>query len=67
MKEQEEVLIETKEKEEKVNFLVIHNDDVNSFDEVIDLLIRICNLGAIQAEQCMLIAHHKGKCDVKES
>ena len=54
-----------KEKKEKPFFLVIHNDDVNSFQYVTHLLVNICGLDRIQAEQCMLISHHKGKCEVK--
>ena len=45
--------------------LVLFNDDVNSFDFIVENLIDICNHDPIQAEQCTFIAHHKGKCDVK--
>lgn len=45
--------------------LVLYNDDVNSFDFVIETLIDVCNHEPNQAEQCALIAHMKGKCDVK--
>ena len=48
------------------NFLTLHNDDVHSFDYVIDALIDICKHNYEQAEQCTLIVHHKGKCDVKK-
>ncbi len=47
-------------------FLVLHDDDVNTFDFVIDALVEVCNHQDIQAEQCALITHHKGKCDVKK-
>ena len=60
----EQVLEEVKT--EKAYFLVIHNDDVNSFDYVIFLLVKVCGLDSVQAEQCMLISHHNGKCDVKK-
>ena len=33
---------------------------------VIHLLVKVCGLDSIQAEQCMLISHHKGKCEVKK-
>ena len=45
--------------------LILHNDEVNSFDFVIDCLVDICEHNAIQAEQCTFIVHYKGKCDVK--
>jgi ATP-dependent Clp protease adaptor protein ClpS len=48
------------------NFLILHNDDVHSFDYVIDALIEICKHEYEQAAQCTLIVHHKGKCDVKK-
>ena len=48
------------------NFLILHNDDVHSFDYVIDALIEICKHGYEQATQCTLITHYKGKCDVKK-
>ena len=48
------------------NFLILHNDEVHSFDYVIDALIEICEHGYEQATQCTLITHYKGKCDVKK-
>ncbi len=45
--------------------LVVWNDDVNSFDWVIETLIEVCDHTAEQAEQCSLIIHYKGKCSVK--
>ena len=47
------------------NEIVLHNDDVNTFDHVIDTLIRVCNHTPEQAEQCSLIIHYNGKCTVK--
>jgi ATP-dependent Clp protease adaptor protein ClpS len=38
---------------------------VNTFDHVIETLIRVCKHDAIQAEQCALLVHYKGKCTVK--
>lgn len=46
--------------------LILHNDEVNSFDFVIDALIEICDHEELQAEQCALITHYNGKCDVKK-
>jgi ATP-dependent Clp protease adaptor protein ClpS len=45
--------------------LIIYNDDVNTFDHVIESLIKICKHTAEQAEQCTIIIHYKGKCQVK--
>ena len=45
--------------------IVMYNDDVNTFDHVIDTLMRVCKHTAEQAEQCSLIIHYKGKCTVK--
>ncbi|MGC4128560.1 MAG: ATP-dependent Clp protease adaptor ClpS [Bergeyella sp.] len=45
--------------------LVLHNDDVNTFDYVIDCLIEICGHSLEQAEQCTILVHYKGKCAVK--
>ena len=46
--------------------LIVWNDDVNTFDWVIESLVAICGHEAMQAEQCALIIHHKGKCGVKK-
>ncbi len=48
------------------NFLILHNDDVHTFDYVIDALINICEHGYEQATQCTMLVHYKGKCDVKK-
>lgn len=45
--------------------LVLFNDDVNTFDFVIDSLISVCEHTDEQAHQCTLIVHYKGKCIVK--
>lgn len=51
--------------EKKQNELVIYNDDFNSFDYVIDTLIKVCGHEPLQAEQCTLMIHYNGKCSVK--
>ncbi len=45
--------------------IVLYNDDVNSFEHVIDCLIKYCEQSPEQAEQCATIVHHKGKYAVK--
>ncbi len=48
-----------------VRQLILHNDDVNTFDHVILSLVDICEHEPIQAEQCAMIVHYNGKCSVK--
>ena len=45
--------------------IVMYNDDVNTFDHVIETLMRVCKHTSEQAEQCSLIIHYKGKWTVK--
>ncbi len=45
--------------------LILYNDDVNTFDFVIDTLMEVCNHEHEQAEQCAMITHFKGKCSIK--
>ena len=45
--------------------IVLHNDDYNTFDHVIAMLVRYCEHTEEQAHQCGLIVHFKGKCSVK--
>jgi ATP-dependent Clp protease adaptor protein ClpS len=46
------------------NVLVLHNDNVNTFKYVMETLVDVCNHSITQAEQCAIIAHYKGKCEV---
>ena len=50
---------------DEVRHLILHNDDVHTFDYVIASLIDICHHDVLQAEQCAFIVHFNGKCDVK--
>ena len=45
--------------------IVLYNDDINTFDHVINCLVEICGHDVLQAEQCALLVHYKGKCTVK--
>ena len=47
------------------NEIVLFNDDVNTFDHVIETLIAVCKHTSEQAEQCAVLVHYKGKCTVK--
>lgn len=60
---QEELLVDTLEQD--LNEIILYNDDVNTFDHVIDTLIYACDHTPEQAEQCSIIVHFKGKCTVK--
>ncbi|MEZ0538569.1 ATP-dependent Clp protease adaptor ClpS [Fibrella arboris] len=51
--------------ETEVYNLVVFNDEVNTFEYVIDTLIEVCDHSPEQAEQCTLLIHYKGKCTVK--
>jgi len=55
----EEVEVEDKQ-------IILYNDDFNTFDFVIQTLVKICKHDAIQAEQCAFLVHYKGKCSVKK-
>ncbi|ASW73381.1 Clp protease ClpS [Chryseobacterium piperi] len=60
---EEEVLV--LEDTDDVYKLIVHNDDVHTFDYVIDSLVEICKHTLEQAEQCTILIHYKGKCTVK--
>lgn len=57
--ETETTIVEDKE-------LVLYNDDYNTFDHVIESLVKVCKHDIIQAEQCTWIIHYNGKCSVKK-
>jgi ATP-dependent Clp protease adaptor protein ClpS len=62
-KVKEDLLVDTLE--QSLNEIVLYNDDVNTFDHVIDTLIYACEHTPEQAEQCSILVHYKGKCTVK--
>lgn len=57
--------IELNEDCEEIRSLIVYNDDVNTFENVIRSLIEVCKHGLQQAEQCAYLIHHKGKVVVK--
>jgi len=63
---QKEKQDENEQHHKKEKYLVLHNDDYHTFDYVISALIEICKHDTLQAEQCTLLIHYKGKCDVKK-
>jgi ATP-dependent Clp protease adaptor protein ClpS len=55
-----------RQKSESVKYtLILFNDEVNTFDHVIKSLIEVCGHDSVQAEQCALIVHLKGSCEIK--
>jgi ATP-dependent Clp protease adaptor protein ClpS len=64
---QEDELVDVLEAVETTDLmdLVVFNDDVNTFEHVTRTLIKVCQHTPEQAEQCTLIIHYKGKCQVK--
>jgi ATP-dependent Clp protease adaptor protein ClpS len=45
--------------------LILYNDEINTFEHVIKSLVEVCGHDSVQAEQCALIVHFKGSCEVK--
>jgi ATP-dependent Clp protease adaptor protein ClpS len=62
---EEELLLEVQLEEGPIKEIILHNDDVNTFDHVIDCLMDICGHEYMQATQCAHIVHNNGKCAVK--
>jgi len=62
----EEIVLEKDVDSDEEKDLVVFNDDVNTFDHVINTLIKVCKHSVQQAEQCTWIIHYKGKCAVKK-
>jgi ATP-dependent Clp protease adaptor protein ClpS len=65
---QEDILVEVLDAVETTDLmdLVVFNDDINTFEHVTRTLIKVCQHTPEQAEQCTLIIHYKGKCQVKK-
>ncbi|MBN8685032.1 MAG: ATP-dependent Clp protease adaptor ClpS [Chitinophagales bacterium] len=63
--EDEEVLVEDDISAGSTAFLVVFNDDVNTFDWVIECFMTVLGHTSVQSEQLALIIHTKGKATVK--
>jgi len=57
--------IDILEQEVSLHEIVLFNDEVNTFEYVINSLIDVCDHSPEQAEQCTYLVHYKGKCTVK--
>ncbi len=62
----EDVLLLEDTDKENIRDLMVYNDDHNTFDHVINTLIKVCKHDVNQAEQCTFLIHYKGKCSVKK-
>lgn len=60
-----EELVDELEQTTNPHELVVFNDEVNTFEHVIETLVDVCDHSLEQAEQCTMIIHYKGKCSVK--
>jgi len=64
-KEKTHESVDIAEQEVKMHEILLYNDEVHTFDFVIDSLIEACEHSLEQAEQCTYLVHYKGKCAVK--
>jgi ATP-dependent Clp protease adaptor protein ClpS len=64
-REEEQQDVDVMEELDKGHSLIVWNDDVNTFEWVIETLIEVCGHSAEQAEQCAMIIHTQGKYAVK--
>ena len=64
---QEELLVEVLDdlESQEPKDLIVFNDDFNTFDHVINTLVKICKHTYQQAEQCTWLIHYKGRCTVR--
>ena len=64
---QEEELVEVLDdlESQEPKDLIVFNDDFNTFDHVINTLVKICKHSHQQAEQCTWLIHYKGRCIVR--
>ncbi len=61
-----DVLVETEEVQTADKQIILYNDEFNTFEFVIESLIKVCKHDTIQAEQCTFLVHYKGRCSVKK-
>lgn len=64
MKQKEKLRPRKQNKDSAQHFLILHNDEINTFDFVIESLVHVCNHDSVQAEQCALVTHYQGRCDI---
>jgi len=52
-------------RDSELSSLILYNDEINTFNHVIKSLVEVCGHDSVQAEQCAMIVHFKGSCEVK--
>jgi ATP-dependent Clp protease adaptor protein ClpS len=65
MKEKQSHSDHSQEKLNDLFQLILYNDDHNSFEHVIRAMVEVCGHDSVQAEQCAVIAHFTGRCDIR--
>ncbi len=65
-KEKKSPVVDYDQEVEETHSLVLFNDDVNTFEFVIETLIDVCEHDHLQAENCAWLTHYKGRCAVKK-
>lgn len=65
MKEKQSQSDRSPEKLNDLFQLILYNDDHNSFEHVIRAMVEVCGHDSVQAEQCAVIAHFTGRCDIR--
>lgn len=65
VKEESDILVDVLEDYTSGYVLIVHNDEVNTFEWVIESLVKVCKHSFEQAEQSALIIHYSGKYSVK--
>jgi ATP-dependent Clp protease adaptor protein ClpS len=60
-----QIVTDVLEEIEKSHSLIVWNDEVNTFEWVIETLVEVCGHSEEQAEQCAMIIHTQGKYAVK--
>lgn len=63
--EEEDIAVLETTDSTNISYLVLYNDDYNTFDWVIQCLMEVCSHTSEQAEQLTLLIHFKGKAIVK--
>tara|TARA_B100001250_G_scaffold321339_1_gene284348 strand:+ start:303 stop:587 length:285 start_codon:yes stop_codon:yes gene_type:complete len=62
---EKEIEVDVQTQKEREHEIILYNDNINTFDHVINTLVDYCDHTYEQAEQCAYIVHYSGKCVVK--
>ena len=64
MKKSPKFLPKTHSSKNTEKSLYLINDEYNTFEHVINCLVAICEHDELQAEQCALLTHYRGSCEI---